>query len=237
MGKQTQIMIMKTNALNKPKIIKAVIFDLDGTLLYTLEDIYLSVNYALAFFNEPTRSLDEIKHFTGNGVKVLIDKSVQIGSKNRDAIEEKYRKRYEETALDHIKKYEGIEELLKELKKLKIKTAIETNKFQSAVDEIYEKYFSGLIDIPLGEKPPLRRKPYPDMSMKVLELLNLTRDEVVYVGDSETDLETANNANLYCLSCTWGFRTREELLNAGAYHLIDKPSEIIDFIKEINKEN
>lgn len=230
-------MTMKTNNLNKlPKRVKAVIFDLDGTLLYTLEDIYLSVNYALAKFNEPLRTLDEIKHFTGNGVKVLIDKSVVKDSKNRDQIEEVYRARYEKTALDHITKYEGIHELLIELKKMNIKTAIETNKFQSAVDEIYHKYFDGLIDIPLGEKPPLRRKPYPDMSLKVLELLGLTRDDVVYVGDSDTDLETANNADMYCLSCTWGFRTREELLSVGAYHLIDKPSEILDFIKEINKE-
>ena len=224
---------MKEKPLNK---IKAVIFDLDGTLLYTLEDLYLSVNYALKYYGYPERSFEEIRTFVGNGVKVLMDKACPINCEKRKEVEILYRKRYEETALDHIKEYDGIIELLKELKKRNIKTAIETNKFQSAVDEIEERFFKGLMDVCLGEKPPLRRKPYPDMSLKVLELLNLKSDEVLYVGDSETDVATANNAGMYCLSCTWGFRTKEELLKGGAYHLIDKPSEILDFILELERE-
>lgn len=224
---------MSTIDLNKQNYkYQAVIFDLDGTLMYTLEDLYLSVNYALRQFNLPERTFEEIRCFVGNGVKVLIDKACPKDFNQKEELTQVYKKRYEETALDHIKVYEGIIELLKELHHMGIKTAIETNKFQTAVDEIYDKFFDGLIDVCVGEMPPFRRKPYPDMTLKTLELLGTNKDNTLYVGDSETDVETAKNGDLYCLSCTWGFRTKKELLDGGAYHLIDKPREIINFIKE-----
>lgn len=227
-------MTMTNTSLNNYKY-KAVIFDLDGTLMYTLEDLYLSVNYALKYYGYPERTLEEIRQFVGNGVKVLMDKACPKDCKDRDKIEELYRNRYRETALDHIRVYDGIIDTIKELKKMGIKVAIETNKFQSAVDEIYERFFKGLIDVSLGESPALRRKPYPDMTIKVLELLGTNTSNTLYIGDSDTDLLTAKNGNLYILSCTWGFRTKEELTAAGAYHMIDKPNEIIDFIKENKK--
>ena len=126
----------------------------------------------------------------------------------------------------------GIKELLDNLKNKGVKLSVVTNKFDAAAQEIINKYFPNIFDIVLGETKELNRKPHPDMCNYVLNKLGLTNSEVIYIGDSEVDLETAKNANLKCISCSWGFRTKEELVSFGASVIIDNPLEILKMIKK-----
>ena len=212
---------------------KAVLFDLDGTILNTLDDLFYSTNYALEQYNLKTRTYEEIRCFVGNGVRVLIEKAV--GENNlqlTDLVIEKFKEHYQVHSKDHIKEYKGIKELLDNLKNKGVKLSVVTNKFDAAAQEIINKYFPNIFDIVLGETKELNRKPHPDMCNYVLNKLGLTNSEVIYIGDSEVDLETAKNANLKCISCSWGFRTKEELVSFGASVIIDNPLEILKMIKK-----
>lgn len=206
-------------------MIDTIIFDLDGTLLNTLDDLWASVNYSLAQHCLPPRSKSEIRSFLGNGVKVLIEKSVPTGTSPSQTIEvlTTFRTYYIAHSMDRTRPYDGIPGMLEILHSKGIKTAIVSNKPDAAVQELYEKLFKDKIDIAIGERPSLRRKPAPDMVFEALESLGSNVENSLYVGDSEVDMSTARNSNMRCISVSWGFRDRNFLVEAGAETIIDKP--------------
>lgn len=212
---------------------KAVIFDLDGTLLNTLEDLKDSVNFALGKYDMPERSLEEIRHFVGNGVQKLIERAVPDGTSKAkyEQIFAAFKEYYNVHCNDKTDLYPGIEELLAELKKRGYKMAIVSNKLQSAVDILRELYFKEYITVAIGGKGALPKKPAPDMVKEALRQLDITNEAAVYVGDSEVDIETAANMKMDCISVTWGFRTRAEQEEAGGSVFVNDPMEILDLLQ------
>lgn len=211
---------------------KAIIFDLDGTLTDTLFDLMQSTNYALRSQNWPERSLEEVREFVGNGVRRLMERAVPEGV-SAEAFEQCFKvfqTHYVEHCQDHTSLYEGVHELLVELKARGYKMAIVSNKLQEGVDELYQAFFKGLIDVALGDRPGWLRKPYPDMVYKALDELGVTCEEAVYIGDSEVDMATARNAGLPCISVLWGFRDRDYLCEIGAFQMVEKPADILDLV-------
>lgn len=208
---------------------KAVIFDLDGTLTYTLQDLWLSTNYALSQMFFPTRTIDEVRRFVGNGVRRLMEQAVPDGidAQQFEQCFEHFRRHYVAHCQDHTCLYDGIAQLLRQLKEQGVPMAIVSNKLQAGVDELYVRYFRDTIAFAIGEQPSLQRKPAPDMVHAALHRLGVSAAEAVYVGDSEVDLLTARNAGLPCISVLWGFRDRNQLLEAGARTLVSTPQELL----------
>ena len=215
-------------------MIKIIIFDLDGTLLNTLEDLKDSTNFALQAFGYPERSLKEVCAFVGNGVKKLIERALPEGENNPCFKEclETFKNHYKENMYNKTAPYKGARELLQELKKRGIKTAIVSNKFDLAVKELSEKYFKDLIDSAKGENEArgIRKKPAPDTILSVLKEFNLEANEALYVGDSDVDIMSAKNASMPCISVSWGFRNKDFLINHGAKIIINEPKELIKYL-------
>lgn len=218
-------------------MIKAVIFDMDGTLLDTLEDLAASTNFALRQFNYPERTIDEVRSFVGNGVALLIERAIPNGRNNEnfDKCLEIFKQNYSKNMNNKTKPYDGIEDVLRNLRAQGYKIAVVSNKFDAAVKDLCEKYFTGLIDIAAGENEKLgiRKKPAPDTVNHVLKELNISNDEAVYVGDSDVDIQTAKNAKMHCISVLWGFRTRSFLKENHAEIFVQAPQELISAIKRI----
>ena len=215
--------------------ITTVIFDLDGTLLDTLEDLKNAVNYALQICGMPERTLGEIRQFVGNGVRNLMIRAVPQGEENPEfervfAIFKDY---YGEHCNDATKAYDGIAELLQELKNAGYAMAIVSNKIDSAVQDLNDRYFPQ-VDVAIGDRENLKRKPAPDSVFLALSELGRTGEEAVYVGDSDVDLMTAQNAGLPCISVLWGFRDRDFLVEHGAEVFVEKPMEIVDVLASMN---
>ena len=213
-------------------IYKTVIFDLDGTLLDTLQDLHNSVNAALTAYGLPCRSIDEVRKFIGNGIAKLIERA--IGVKNYPDFEgvlSAFKTHYGAHCKEKTQPYNGILELLKTLQRAGIKTAVVSNKADFAVKLLAEEYFGGLLLDAVGENEAevVRKKPAPDSLFAVMEKLNAEKGNTVYVGDSEVDIQTAKNADIPCISVTWGFKDREFLLENGAKILVDTPSEILKY--------
>lgn len=211
-----------------------VIFDLDGTLLDTLDDLTASANYAMEEMGFPLRSKDEIRNFVGNGILVLIKKCVPEGTDDQ-TIENAlniFKKHYGIHCNDFTKPYDGIKELIAALQEKKIKMAIVSNKADFAVKELAEIYFKGSIPVAIGENEAagIRKKPAPDTVYKAMELLGSKADESVYVGDSEVDVKTAANAGLDLVLCSWGFRGEAFLKSLGSDIIIHEPLELIGHI-------
>jgi phosphoglycolate phosphatase len=210
---------------------KAAIFDLDGTLLNTLEDLTDSVNHALATQNLPLRSLDEIRNFVGNGILKLIERAVPSGRDNPafDEIYDEFRAYYARHCQDKTAPYAGILSLLEEMAAKKIPMAVVSNKADFAVQELIPVYFSNFITVAHGEDEAngIRKKPAPDMVYQAIKELGAVPEETVYVGDSEVDLQTAANSGLDAIAVSWGFRDREFLKKNGAKTMIDKPEELV----------
>ena len=213
---------------------KTVIFDLDGTLLYTLEDLKDSVNFALSKFNYPQKNLEEIKNFVGNGVKVLMELSIPQGKNNENFNEclAIFKTHYAQNMYNKTKPYDGIIEMLENLQNLGFKTAVVSNKFDLATKELCKKYFAEKIELAIGESENIRKKPAPDSVFKVMEILNSNKNSTYFVGDSEVDIQTAQNANLKCISVTWGYKDKEFLLKNGAKFLANSPKEILEIISQ-----
>lgn len=208
-------------------MIKTVIFDLDGTLLNTLEDLWISTNFALSQFGYPERTFEEVRMFVGNGVRKLIERAVPENCQNVEECLAVFKKHYAENMYNHTVPYNSIEKILKELHARGVKTAVVSNKFDLAVKELCKKYFGDLIDIAIGQFDDVPPKPAPNGVLKALK--ELGEETALYVGDSEVDVQTAKNANLSCIGVTWGFRDRENL--KGADFIIDEPCDIIDIWK------
>ena len=207
------------------------IFDLDGTILDTLQDLAISVNYALGVFDFPSLSASEVADKTGNGVKRLIEQSVPCGTDKKTALAvlDVVNQHYFYHCADHTKPYDGIIELLETLKANGKKCAVVSNKMDSAVQELAKDYFDGLFDAVVGQRDDVRAKPYPDSVNKVIRTLSVERNKCVYIGDSEVDVQTASNADLPCICVSWGFRGRKRLVEAGAKIIIDNPQQIAEF--------
>lgn len=215
--------------------IKVIIFDLDGTLLNTLDDLADSTNFALSEFNYPTRSKEEIRTFVGNGVAKLIERAIPDGKHNPNFNKclEIFKQHYSINKYNKTAPYNDIINLLTELKEKNYKIAVVSNKFDLAVKELCQKYFPNLIDIAIGENEAagINKKPAPDTINLVLEQLELTSNQAIYVGDSDVDILTAKNSNMPCISVTWGFRDKKFLLENDAKIIINNPKEIIDYLK------
>lgn len=217
---------------------QTVVFDLDGTLLNTLDDLAGSVNYALQKHSLPLRTLAEVRSFLGNGIRVLMEKSVG-GAVEGEAFEQvlnTFRQHYVDHCLDLTAPYEGIMSLLKVLKEKGVRMAIVSNKLDPAVKSLNQRFFADYIASAVGESKTVRRKPNPDAVIKALEDLGSRKDEAVYVGDSEVDLATAQNAGLKCVLVSWGFRDKDFLISLpGAEHIIDRPEELLPLLESVNK--
>ena len=215
-------------------MVSTLIFDLDGTLLDTLDDLWASVNHALAYFSLPLRSKAEVRQFLGNGARVLIHQSLPADctTELEEKVFSEFRKHYLIHSIDSTKPYAGIPSLLQQCKALGMKTAIVSNKPNAVVQELHKSFFPSLIDLAIGEQQPkIRRKPYPDMVLHAMTQLGSTPQECIYVGDSEVDVETAKNAGIPCISVAWGFRDRSFLEASDASIIVDFPEEILLHIK------
>ncbi len=195
-----------------------VIFDLDGTLLDTLEDLTDSVNYAMETFGFPVHTIDEVRTFVGNGAPKLLERSIPQGLENPDyeAALAAFKAHYAEHCEDKTSPYEGVQEMLAELKAQGYHLAIVSNKFDGAVKKLCKKYCGEFISVSIGESAEVKRKPAPDTVYRALRELGCVASHAVYVGDSEVDIQTAKNASLPCISVTWGFRAEEKLRSEGA---------------------
>ena len=207
------------------------IFDLDGTLLDTLGDLAASVNYAMRTHGMPEHSVDEVRLFVGNGVRRLMERAVPGGAAHPafEAAFATFRRHYMEHSLDTTRPYEGIPELLQELKRRGRHTAVVSNKFDAATKELCRHFFPDTIDVAVGEHEAegIRKKPAPDTVLQALSLLGVGQEGTVYVGDSDVDIQTARNSGLPCISVLWGFRNREFLLAHGAETFVSQPSELL----------
>ena len=206
-----------------------IIFDLDGTLRNTLEDLVDSVNAALRIYGFPCRKVEEIRSFVGNGVGRLMELSIPNGINNPqyEKCLEDFRGHYSMNMQNKTAAYEGIMELLGQLSKENYKLAIVSNKFDKAVKELNKVYFEKYIKVAIGESEGISKKPAPDTVFKALDELESNADKAIYVGDSEVDVITAKNSGVLCVGVTWGFRAREILEAKGADHIIDKPQELL----------
>ena len=215
--------------------ISTIVFDLDGTLLNTLEDLADSTNYALRQYGFAERTLEEIRAFVGNGVRKLIESALPEGAENPlfNSVFSCFKSYYVDHCMEKTGLYAGIPEMLHELKSAGYHLAIVSNKLQSGVDELYEHYFSDTVEVAVGERPELNRKPAPDMVLLALEKLGVSTDEAVYVGDSDVDVATARNSGLPCISVLWGFRDKEFLVQHGAHCFAQTPEEICRIIKSM----
>lgn len=214
----------------------AVVFDLDGTLLDTLDDLKNAVNYALGEMGFPQRSREEVKAFVGNGVARLMERSVPAGTSPQDTATALtvFKSYYGPHSKDNTAPYPGIPEALKALREAGCKLAVVSNKFDAAVKDLARDYFPGLMDLAAGENEAngVPKKPDPTMVLQTLKALGVSPERAVYVGDSDVDLQTAKNAGLPCISVTWGFRDRDFLLTQGASVLIDHPRELLGLCGE-----
>lgn len=212
---------------------RLVIFDLDGTILDTLEDLKESTNAALGAQGYPARTTEEVRNFVGNGIRRLIEQAVPSGtSPEQISITlDAFKAHYKEHCADHTKPYDGIVPLLDRLKRDGILTAVVSNKADFAVQELCREYFPDVFDFVVGEREGIRRKPYPDSVFEVLRTLQVTADEAVYVGDSDVDIETARQAGMDSILVSWGFKGRAFLEAHGAVQIVDTPEEIDGLLK------
>lgn len=215
-------------------MICGIVFDLDGTLLNTLEDLCDSTNFALKKFGYPPRTIEEVRNFVGNGVRLLIERAIPQGKANPNLEEclNTFKEHYKQNMYNKTIPYKGIPEVLKELRLRGIQTAVVSNKFDTAVKELCHKYFGDLIQVAIGENEQagIRKKPAPDSVFKAISELKVSIENVIYVGDSETDVQTAKNAEINCIGCCWGFRDKSVLKSEGANYIIEKPEEILNLI-------
>lgn len=205
------------------------IFDLDGTLLSTLGDLAASCNYALRSCGMPERSLDEVRQFVGNGVKMLMIRAVLGGEENAD-FEKAYatfREHYMNHNLDTTAPYPGIMDMLKRLSEGGAKLAVVSNKFYAATQELVAHFFGDYVKVAIGEREQIRKKPAPDTVIEALRQLGADANSAVYIGDSDVDIDTARAAGMPCISVLWGFRDKDFLIQHGAETLVESPEEIV----------
>lgn len=210
----------------------AVIFDLDGTLLNTLGDLRAATNHALEVRGLPPHSMEEIRQFIGNGIRLLICRAMPEGTPEAeiDAALDDFKAYYAAHIHDRTVPYDGIPQLLTALRKHGIKVAVLSNKIDSASQQLIEYFFPEKTDVVFGEHVGVPRKPDPTSCRMVMQQLGVQPEQVLYVGDSGTDMQTAKNAGLYAVGVTWGFRSKEVLLKYGADVLVHRPEQILQIL-------
>jgi len=211
------------------KTYKTYIFDLDGTLLDTLGDLTSSVNHALRSVGLPERTQEDVRKFVGNGVRMLMKRAVPGGEDNvlfEDAFSE-FRNYYLNHDKDQTVPYEGIMDMLTELKGRGAKIAVVSNKFLPATQSLCSHYFGNLVDVAIGEHEGVRKKPAPDTVEEALQRMGADKESAVYVGDSDVDILTAKNSGLPCISVLWGFRDKEFLEAHGATRFVAAPHNLV----------
>lgn len=216
------------------KEIDTIIFDLDGTLLNTLDDLHACFNEAISKFGYPTRSLEEIRSFVGNGIKKAIKRALpcKVEEAELNNIVNYFREYYKAHMLEFTKPYEGIIELLEELRAKNYKIGVVSNKYDVAVKELCQNYFKDLIMVAVGESDGVRKKPETDGVLKAVKELNSDLEKIIYVGDSDVDIMTAQNVGVECISVLWGFRDEKFLRQHGGKFFAKKPKDIINIIEK-----
>lgn len=211
---------------------KLAIFDLDGTILNTLEDLADATNYALGEHGYPGRTIEDVRRFVGNGIHKLIERAVpdSLTEEEIDGVHETFSAYYEQHCADKTRPYEGILQLLQHLRAAGCLTAVVSNKADVAVQPLCKHYYEGLFDYAVGERADIRRKPAPDSVQEVLRRLQVEAADAVYIGDSEVDIQTAQNAGLDSIIVTWGFRDRAYLESQGGRRFVDRPEEIEEIV-------
>lgn len=208
----------------------AYIFDMDGTILDTIEDLTVTTNYAMEKMGFPTHTIDEVKWFVGNGIMMLIRRAVPEGTSEENIARTHafFMEYYNLHCKDKTGPYEGIMELLMKLKEAGKKLAVVSNKADGPVKILAEEMFKGFFDIAIGEKEGVNKKPARDMVDIAIKELGCDRKQAVYIGDTNVDFETAKNSELDCILCSWGFRGREFIEKYPAEYYVDTPEEILD---------
>lgn len=209
-----------------------IIFDLDGTLLNTLDDLRDSLNITLNNDGYEPKTLEEVKRFVGNGVRKLVQRALPSDSTDEeiDRCLSYFKAHYDKNMRNKTRPYDGIIELLLDLNRYDFKLAIVSNKFDAAVKKLAKEYFGDFIHVAIGESASVKSKPAPDSVFAAIKELGSDINKTIFVGDSETDVRTAKNAGIPCVGVTWGFRTREILRSEGADYLIDTPKELLTII-------
>lgn len=207
---------------------RLAIFDLDGTILDTLEDLWLSCCYALQKNGLPEITIDEARSFVGNGIRRYIGRAVPAGTSEEltAQVYADFKKHYSVHCTDHTGPYAGIPELLAVIRSAGMKTAVVSNKADLGVQTLVRAHFPGLFDLAVGEQEGVRLKPAPDAVLSVLESLAVPKEDAVYIGDSDVDIQTAQNAGIPCISVDWGFRSTEFLIDSGAKLIVSSPDEL-----------
>ena len=216
-----------------------LLFDLDGTLLDTLSDLELAVFHALHAFDMPQRSIDEVRMMVGNGIKNLIDRAVPDGTPPEKTAEvlAVFRDYYAKNSRINTAPYDGIIAVLKLLSQKGYKMAVISNKVDFAVKDLNRDFFADYIPIAIGDREGKNKKPAPDSLYEAMELLGVSKEECLYIGDSDVDILTAKNAGIPCIGCAWGFRGREFLREHGLSDemILDTPAELPAFIQKLNQ--
>jgi phosphoglycolate phosphatase len=214
-------------------MITCIIFDMDGTILNTLKDIQMSVNHAFQMKGYPLISIDDTRRAVGNGAKTLIKRTApeHLSIQELDSTYHLYQSYYDIHHSDFTCPYDGIIILLKELKRLGYKLAVVSNKVEHLVKELNEKMFLGLFDVAIGEVKGIPIKPAPDMIYRALSLLDIPKEQSIFIGDSEVDILTAKHANLTSIGVTWGFRDQELLISHGADYIISEPKALLTILE------
>ena len=210
-----------------------IIFDLDGTLLNTLADLAAATNYALAEHKLPQRTTDEVRLFVGNGIHKLIERAVPADTpaKLQEEVFASFNKYYKQHCADSTSPYEGVPQLLQQLRAAGCRTAIVSNKADYGVQALAKQYFDGQLDAACGERAGIAKKPAPDMLLAIMQQLNAEPASTIYIGDSDTDIATASNAGVPCIGACWGFRGRAFLEAHGAKLLAENVGDIWELIK------
>lgn len=216
----------------KEKKYEAIVFDLDGTLLNTLEDLMDSVNYALGICGMPEKSYEEIRRSVGNGIERLLELVVPNGTENPqfERALTLFKDYYGKHCNDKTDLYPGIRELLDALKQEGFLMAIVSNKYYEGVQNLKQQYFKDYLQVAIGEREGIRKKPAPDTVLAALKELKVSKEKAVYIGDSEVDIATAVNTGMDCITVGWGFRTREEQEAAGGKVFVNSPMEVLELL-------
>ena len=219
-----------------------IIFDLDGTLINTIDDLGQACNYALAACGYPTHKIEDYPRLVGNGINRLIERALPEQHRNEATVlrlREYFVPYYDEHNCELTCPYDGITEILHTLKEAGHTLAVASNKYQAATEKIVAHFFPGIFDVVLGERENVARKPDPQIVWDIVEAIRLLGDkaidkeDILYIGDSLVDAETAKAANLPFVACTWGFCTEEQLASANPDYMVQHPIEILTIVEDI----
>lgn len=228
----TRLPIFRTSAIIFPmEKIKFVFFDMDGTLLDTLEDLHEALNHTLEEMGYPLKTLEETRNYVGNGIFCLVERGLPENAKYlAKEGSERFKKYYRAHLTEHTRPYEGITELIEALEARGIKIGIVSNKSQQPLEELAEYFFRGKASVTVGYTDGLPAKPAPDMLYAAMEAVGADKENSLYAGDSAVDVETALNAGVKGIFCAWGFAGRERLEKTGARPIIDAPEELLNYL-------